>query len=68
MGYCHGKGAFMDRVKLGSRSALLLVGAGSVLWTAASSAATADGAGMPQLAPGDHCEYRVTDNLRRGAV
>ena len=68
MGYCHGKGAFMDRVKLGSRSALLLVGAGSVLWTAASSAATADGAGMPQLAPGDHWEYRVTDNLRRGAV
>jgi hypothetical protein len=39
-----------------------------LLWLAASGAAVGQDAAAPQLAVGDHWQYRVTDNLRRGAV
>jgi hypothetical protein len=44
------------------------VGLCALLWFAVSAAApTADRVAAPQLAVGDHWQYRVTDNLRRGA-
>jgi len=58
----------MAWIKLGAPAAASLAGAGIVLWTAAIGAATPEGAAAPQLAVGDRWEYRVTDNLRRGAV
>jgi hypothetical protein len=40
-----------------------------VLWLIASAAApTGTGGSAPQLAVGDRWQYRITDNLRRGAV
>ena len=58
----------MATIRIGAAHSALLVAAGIVLWTAGSGAGTAEGAAAPQLAAGDHWEYRVTDNLRRGAV
>lgn len=58
----------MARIKLGARAAAALVGASIVVCAAAIRAATPEDAAAPQLAVGDHWEYRVTDNLRRGAV
>jgi len=45
------------------------LGVCALLWFASSGAAPV-GAGVaaPQLAVGDHWQYRITDNLRRGAV
>ncbi len=44
-------------------------GVGAVLWVVGSTAAPIGvGVTAPQLAVGDHWQYRVTDNLRRGAV
>ncbi len=41
----------------------------ALLWLASSASAPAGGGvPAPQLAVGDHWQYRVTDNLRRGAV
>jgi len=42
------------------------IGLGALLWLAAG--ASAQGVAAPQLVVGDHWQYRVTDNLRRGAV
>ena len=58
----------MASIRIGAPAAVSLVGASIVLWAAALSAASADDVAAPQLAAGDHWEYRVTDNLRRGAV
>jgi len=44
-------------------------GACALLWLATSAAAPAgQGVAAPQLVVGDHWQYRVIDNLRRGAV
>lgn len=44
-------------------------GACALLWLATGGAARAsEGAPAPQLVVGDHWQYRVTDNLRRGAL
>lgn len=41
----------------------------ALLWVAAcDSAAVDEGVAAPQLAVGDHWQYKVTDNLRRGAT
>lgn len=41
----------------------------TLVWlTCGASAAVAEGVAAPQLAVGDHWQYRVTDNLRRGAT
>ncbi|HUH94875.1 MAG TPA: hypothetical protein VL742_17235 [Casimicrobiaceae bacterium] len=58
----------MLRMKVGAPVAASLVGASIALWTAAIGAATPERAAAPQLAVGDRWEYRITDNLRRGAV
>ncbi len=46
------------------------LGVCALFWLAGSAAAAVggDGVAAPQLAVGDHWQYRVTDNLRRGAV
>ncbi len=45
------------------------LGVCALLWFAASGAAPpGKGVGAPELAVGDHWQYRLTDNLRRGAV
>jgi hypothetical protein len=59
---------FMASLKLGAARVASLVGAGAMLCVAAGAAALPDGAAAPQLAPGDQWQYRITDNLRRGAV
>lgn len=42
---------------------------GALLWLATgASVAAAQGVPAPQLVVGDHWQYRVTDNLRRGAL
>jgi hypothetical protein len=38
------------------------------LWIAVGSTALAQSVGAPQLVVGDHWQYRITDNLRRGTV
>ena len=44
-------------------------GACALLWFASSASdPVGQGTAAPQLAVGDHWQYRVTDNLRRGAV
>jgi len=41
----------------------------ALLWfTGSASAPVGEGSAAPQLAVGDHWQYKVTDNLRRGAV
>lgn len=53
----------VDVVKLGSA-----LGMGASLWIAASGATLAADVDAPQLVVGDHWQYRITDNLRRGSV
>jgi hypothetical protein len=43
-------------------------GVGILLWIASSAAAPVGSVAAPQFAVGDHWRYRITDNLRRGAV
>jgi hypothetical protein len=45
-----------------------LFGTVASLWIAASAAAAAGSVDAPQLVVGDRWQYRITDNLRRGAV
>jgi len=40
----------------------------ALLWFSGGAAAIGEGVAAPQLAVGDHWQYRVTDNLRRGAL
>jgi hypothetical protein len=40
----------------------------ALLWLAGGASAQVGGGAAPQLAVGDHWQYRITDNLRRGAV
>ena len=47
---------------------LLLSGLGASLWLAVGGAAPLGDVAAPHLAVGDHWQYRITDNLRRGAV
>jgi hypothetical protein len=52
-----------------ARSGAQAFGLFAILWFVGSAAApVAGGVAAPQLAVGDHWQYRVTDNLRRGAV
>ena len=46
----------------------LALGVGILFWMASSGAGPVGSAAAPQLAVGDHWRYRITDNLRRGAV
>jgi hypothetical protein len=51
------------------RSVAPAFGVCTLLWLAGSASAQVGGSvAAPQLALGDHWQYRVTDNLRRGAV
>lgn len=46
-----------------------VLGVCALLWIAGSEAApVGNGVGAPQLVVGDHWQYRITDNLRRGAT
>ncbi len=59
----------MSRYPLGARSIAPAFGVCALLWlTGSASAPGGEGVGAPQLAVGDHWQYRVTDNLRRRAV
>ena len=52
----------------GATRPALVVGITTLFWLAVSAAAPpGTGAAAPQLAVGDHWQYRITDNLRRGA-
>jgi len=57
----------MARIRIGAPAAASLVVASIVLSAAASGGASPEGAGAPQLAAGDHWEYRVRTTWR-GAI
>src|SRR5271170_3880740 len=66
---CLRKEDCMFRFPPRARSGAQVFGLFAILWFVASAAApVAGGIAAPQLAVGDHWQYRVTDNLRRGAV
>jgi hypothetical protein len=44
------------------------IGVSILFWLASSAAAPVGSVAAPQFAVGDHWRYRITDNLRRGAV
>ena len=59
----------MLRCGLDAQHAASAFGVSALLWLAGAAAAPAsEGLAAPQLAVGDHWQYRITDNLRRGAV
>jgi len=59
----------MFRCPLRVRLVAPVFGLWALSWFAGSAAAAAgNGVAAPQLIVGDHWQYRVTDNLRRGAV
>src|SRR5271168_2469051 len=66
---CSRKEDCMCAFPLRARNVAPAFGLCALLWLASSASAPAGG-GVPalQLAVGDHWQYRVTDNLRRGAV
>ena len=51
-----------------NRAAWLFGAAGLLCSVGSAVAAGGEGAASPQLVVGDHWQYRITDNLRRGAV
>src|SRR5271170_1615325 len=66
---CLRKEDCMFRFPPRARSGAQVFGLFAILWFVGSAAApVAGGIAAPQLAVGDHWQYRVTDNLRRGAV
>src|SRR5271167_501815 len=59
----------MSPYTLRAHSVAPALGVCALLWlTGSASAPIGEGVAAPQLAVGDHWQYRVTDNLRRGAV
>jgi hypothetical protein len=54
-------------VNIGKLAFALRIGA-LLAFVSSPASVAADGVGAPQLAIGDHWQYRVTDNLRRGTV
>jgi len=58
----------MDRLTYRAARLTPVFGVSVLLWASCSlAAATGQDHAAPQLAVGDHWQYRVTDNLRRGA-
>lgn len=53
---------------LGAKRLASLFGITALYCAVSTAAPTGAGASAPQLAVGDHWQYRITDNLRRGAL
>lgn len=59
----------MLRCGLRAKRVVSVISASALLsFTGTAAALAAEGPAAPQLAVGDHWQYRITDNLRRGAV